>query len=179
MSAEQEVIANLKFISMIKKNEKINTKFMYVQKDGILTRLSRTFLNPDNRYNTLTFVERTINNAFKILEKYSNSNKRIDKKCMENLTKDLLNSRIGLSNIQQTYESDLKFNCDITTLIELIENRLSNEIDEVKGDVFDDEVKEVFDDEVKEVFDDENKDVIDENKDVFDENEVEIYNDES
>ena len=123
MDAEQEVISNLKFISMIKKNEKINTQFMYIQKNGIFTRFSRTFINPDNRYNTLTFLQRTINNTFQILDRYTKYKKENDSQ-YKNIVKDLLKARIGLVNIQETYTDDLKFKCDITTLIETIENKV-------------------------------------------------------
>lgn len=123
MDAEQEVISNLKFISMIKKNEKINTQFMYIQKNGIFTRIARTFINPDNRYNTLTFLQRTINNTFQILDRYVKE-KQTDENHVKNIIKDLYKARIGLTNIQETYSDDLKFKCDITTLIETIENRV-------------------------------------------------------
>lgn len=123
MDAEQEVISNLKFISMVKKNEKINTQFMYIQKNSIFTRFARTFINPDNRYNTLTFLQRTVNNTFQILERYKKS-KRRDEQHVRNIIKDLYKARIGLTNIQETYTDDLKFRCDITTLIETIENRV-------------------------------------------------------
>lgn len=123
MDAEQEVISNLKFISMVKKNEKINTQFMYIQKNSIFTRFSRTFINPDNRYNTLTFLQRTINNTFQILDRYKKTNGR-DEQHLKNILKDLYRARIGLTNIQETYTDDLKFRCDITTLIETIENRV-------------------------------------------------------
>jgi len=127
MDAEQEVISDLKFISMIKKNEKINTKFMYVQKDGLLTRISRTFINPDNRYNTLTFLQRTINNTFRILDAYDKNDLDHSKHLKyKKIIRDLMSARIGLQNIQETYETDLKFKCDVTTLIESIENNYSN-----------------------------------------------------
>lgn len=151
MDAEQEVISNLKFISMVKKNQKINTQFMYIQENSIFTRLSRTFINPDNRYNTLTFLQRTINNTFQILDRYKKTKKR-DEQHVRNIMKDLYKARIGLTNIQETYTDDLKFRCDITTLIETIENRVPLhecviEKENMKDEACADEIKNDDDDD--------------------------------
>ncbi len=51
MDATNEVISSLKFIGKLKKGDKINTKFMYTQPDGVWTRFSRTFINQDDPIN--------------------------------------------------------------------------------------------------------------------------------
>jgi hypothetical protein len=45
MNTYQEVISKLKFIGKLKKGEKVNTKQMYVQEEGLMTTLSRTLQN--------------------------------------------------------------------------------------------------------------------------------------
>ena len=73
MDSYQEIISRLKFIGMLKKGEKINTKQMYVQQEGIATTISRTFWAQDNRINTINFIHETIKFSFELLNNYSRS----------------------------------------------------------------------------------------------------------
>ena len=52
---------NLKFISKVSKGDKINSKKLLLQSDGIVTKISRSVYNVDNRQNALTFIQNTIN----------------------------------------------------------------------------------------------------------------------
>ena len=62
-----EAISNLKFISRIKLGEKINVKFMYVQQDCIVTKISRTIqFENDNIH--LTLSEAQLVEALKLLQ---------------------------------------------------------------------------------------------------------------
>lgn len=126
MDATNEVISSLKFIGKLKKGDKINTKFMYTQPDGIWTRITRTFVNHDNRHNTLNFVQRTIYNAFGVISTYEKSSKVSDKNMCKNVIEDLKNAKVGLNNLRETYSEDLKFNCDISTLLQSIESKLED-----------------------------------------------------
>jgi len=103
MDSNQEIISRLKFIGRIKKGEKINTRHMYVQPDGLGTSFSRTFVYQDNRGNALNFVQ--------------------------------MNAIVGLTNLKFTYINDVKFCCDMDTLLENVKARIANfkvkdEIDE-------------------------------------------------
>ena len=126
MDATNEVISSLKFIGKLKKGDKINTKFMYTQPDGVWTRFSRTFINQDNRHNTLNFLQRTIFNAFEVITTHKHSKKQSEIKMIKNIIEDLKNAKTGLSNIRETYSSDLKFNCDISTLLQTIDSKLED-----------------------------------------------------
>lgn len=128
MEHTKEVISNLKFICKIKKGDKINTKFMYLQPDGIATKVSRSIINIDNRQNTLTFVQNTIKGVFELLEQYEkNKTKEESEKAAFNLlVEDLEESRIGISHLRGTYCDDVKFCCDIDVLLQNIDVRLGS-----------------------------------------------------
>lgn len=125
---DKEIISRLKFIGKLQKGDKINVRFMFVQADGFFTQLSRTFVNKDNRGNTLMFVQKTILTIFEILSQYEKSNKQSDKIMIHNIIYDLKNAKSGLMNLKETYISDIKFCCDIDTFLQMIESKLS-EID--------------------------------------------------
>lgn len=124
MDNNQEIISRLKFIGHVKKGEKINTRYMYVQPDGIGTMLSRTFIYQDNRGNLLNFCQETINRAFELLVTYERSECQQDKLLFNNLILDLKNAISGIVNIKSTYVTDTKFCCDMDTLLQNTEARL-------------------------------------------------------
>ena len=126
MNSDKEVISRLKFIGRIKKNEKINTQHMYVQPCGILTAITRTIFQQDNRNNTMNFVQKTVEDSFILLEKYKDEENFI---LVGLMIDDLLTAKVGLEALKETYVSDLKFCCDIDTLLQLISSRLSNSED--------------------------------------------------
>lgn len=125
MESNQETMSRLKFISKLKKGEKINTKYMYVQPDGFGTSLYRTFCLTDNRTSTLNFLSETIMRAFDILSSYEKSTNEMEQILYNNIIDDLQKSVAGLTNIKSTYSSDTKFLCDIETLLQYINARLS------------------------------------------------------
>jgi hypothetical protein len=126
----KETISRLKFIGRIQIGDKINIKDMYLQTDGLLTQVARTIFQ-ENRNKSLIFVQDTINKTFELLKCYDKSKKNADKYMCMNLITDLKNSKNGLINLKETYISDVKFVCDIDTILEIIEAKLS-EIDIVK-----------------------------------------------
>jgi hypothetical protein len=126
MENNKEIISRLKFIGKVKKGEKINVRFMYVQQDGILTCLSRTFFNIDNKSNTLRFLQATVSKSFDLINLYLNSEKKYEIDLCVNIALDLEESKHGLLNLRETYISDLKFGCDIDTLLQEIEAKLKS-----------------------------------------------------
>ena len=124
MDNNQEIVSKLKFIGKLKKGEKINTRYMYVQPDGFVTMLSRTFFYQDNRCNTLNFCQETINRSFELLITYERSESTSDKVLASNILNDLKQATTGLINIKTTYDTDTKFCCDIDTLLEHINAKL-------------------------------------------------------
>jgi hypothetical protein len=118
-----KVISNLKFLGSIKPNNKFNSKLLYIQPDGIMTKLSRTFFS-DNRVNALKFIEDTINKSFEVLNHYELSNKESDKAMCENIVNDLINSKTGILSLKTTYNDDVRFCCDIDTLIQILDSKM-------------------------------------------------------
>lgn len=124
MEATNELISSLKFLGNIKKGDKINIKYMFVQPDTITTTLSRSFIYPDNRHNTLSFVRKTIDQSFNILSEYSSSDEEYKQSIKNNIIVDLKNIKTGLKNLKFTYITDSKFCCDIETIIQEVDAKL-------------------------------------------------------
>jgi hypothetical protein len=126
MESNKEIISRLKFIGRLQKGEKINVRRMFVQQDGYVTAISRALINQDNRNNTLSFVQNIITRAFELVTLYERSEKESDHVMCSNLIKDLHNCKGGLSNLKDTYISDIKFCCDMDTFLQLIDARLTD-----------------------------------------------------
>ncbi len=124
MDSNQEIISRLKFIGKLKKGEKINTRHMYVQPDGLGTALSRTFMYQDNRGNALNFCQETVSRAFELLITFERSDKNAEQVLFVHLFKDLQQATVGLINLKFTYVTDTKFCCDMDTLLQSITARL-------------------------------------------------------
>lgn len=124
MESDKEVISRLKFIGKVQKGEKINVKYMFVQPKGLATKISRTLISQDNRSNTLNFIRETISRTFEILSMYLISQKESQKNICIHVINDLKQSKNGLINIKDTYLDDIKFTCDIDTLLQEIDSKL-------------------------------------------------------
>jgi hypothetical protein len=123
----KDVVSNLKFIGELNNGDKINTLSLSRQPPGFMTSIKRTLAGNDNRHNTLHFLQKTLYTAFEIIETTDSTSMRAsDKVVMRNLLKDVTKSKIGLSNLKETYASDLKFVCDIDTLIQFIDSKMED-----------------------------------------------------
>ena len=125
METQNETISKLKLIGRISNGDKLNTKYVFIQKDGFLTRLSRLFYYQDNRHNTINFVRNTIYSTFSMIMTLKKSNKRYDNLILLNIIEDLEQAKGGMVNIKNTYADDIKFCCDIETLLEAVEVELT------------------------------------------------------
>jgi len=125
MESDKEVISRLKFIGKVQKGEKINVKYMFVQPEGISTRISRTWVNQCGRQNTLNFLRNTITRTFEIISSYSSSNNESKRHICTHVINDLKLSKKGIVNLKNTYLDDLKIGCDLDTLLEEIDAFLS------------------------------------------------------
>jgi hypothetical protein len=115
MENKEEIISRLKFISHIKKDEKIFVRYISKQNNNLITRILRTTLYPDNRWNTIRFIKDIINSSFEILEKYMQEDNTI---IVQSLLADLIKSKQGIINLKQTYGYDVKFCCDVDIILE-------------------------------------------------------------
>lgn len=125
MESNRETISRLKFIGKIQIGDKVNLKLMYMQPDGLLTQLSRS-INQDNRAKTLIFLQDTINKTFEIFKFYEKSENNSEQIMCMNLYTDLKLSKQGLNNLKETYATDIKFTCDIDTLIQSIDGKIAD-----------------------------------------------------
>lgn len=126
MENNKELISKLKFIGKIRKGEKINVKHMYIQPVGIMTSIHRTIIDQDNRDNTLKFLQDTIFKSFELFVKYENSENESENLMCYNISQDLETSINGLKNLRETYISDVKFLCDVDTLLQVIKSKLES-----------------------------------------------------
>ena len=125
METDKEVISRLKFIGKIQKGEKINVKYMYVQPEGLITKISRTLINQCNRHSCLIFLKNTIIRSFELVSTYKSYNKECYHIMRINILKDLKASKQGILNLKETYKDDLKISCDFDTLIEDLDSKLT------------------------------------------------------
>jgi len=125
MESDKEVISRLKFIGKVQKGEKINVKYIFVQPEGITTRIYRTLINQCNRQNTLNFVRENIKRTFEIIKNYQDSKNESHRHICNHIIYDLKQSQKGIVNIKHTYINDLKVCCDLDTLLQEIEAFLS------------------------------------------------------
>lgn len=119
-TSHSDTISKLKFIGKLRIGDKINTHYLYIQPRGIYTSFARTFMNQDNRVNTLMFVEETITRSFALLETYENTSL-----VFHHMLDDIMHALDGLDNLRETYMNDTKFWCDISTLMQTIDVKMS------------------------------------------------------
>lgn len=130
-----DTITRLKFLSKIRKGEKINVQNNMLQPDSWATSVSRALLNTDNRQNTLTYVQNTINSGFQLFGLYIKSEKLSEKKLAEQIIEDISNAKSGINNLKHTYTDDTMFCCSIETYIQTIDAKLT-EYQEKYPDIF-------------------------------------------
>jgi hypothetical protein len=124
MDNNNEIMSKLKFIGKLKKGQKINTYGIFVQPEGFLTSFTRTFLGYDNRINTYNFIIQVIERIFEILRLYKKSENKSELILYKNIIEDLEKSTVGLENLKLTYSSDIKFCCDIDTILQTINSKI-------------------------------------------------------
>ena len=127
MDTNKEVISRLKFIGRISKGEKINVRHAYpfVQQNDLTTSFSRTFYYKDNRANALSFVRNTIERSFEIVSNYKNSNRKSERVMCRRIVDDIKRAKEGIINLKETYITDTMFCCDMDTLLESIDAKLT------------------------------------------------------
>ena len=125
MESNSETISKLKLIGKLQNGDKLNTKYVFIQKDGFLTRLSRWLYWQDNRQNTINFVRNTIYSTFTLITTLKKSNKRYENLILLNIVEDLEQAKQGMVNLKNTYADDIKFCCDLETLLEAVEVELT------------------------------------------------------
>ena len=134
--SNHETITRLKFLSKIRKGEKVNVMANTLQPDSMLTSLSRAVFNTDNRQNTLTYIQNSINSGFQLFTTYIRSEKTSEKKLASQIIKDIEDSKNGIRNLKNTYQDDIMFCCSIDTYLQTIDAKIE-EYKEKYPDLFD------------------------------------------
>jgi len=120
----QDTISKLKFLSRIGKGHKVNVNLLSLQDAGMMTSLSRSVWNTDNRQNAITFIQNTINTSINLIFKFSKSDRPSEKIIAKEMIKDLMNSKTGINNLKTAYNTDIMFCCSIDTFIQNIDAKL-------------------------------------------------------
>tara|TARA_B110000263_G_C15156090_1_gene440186 strand:+ start:81 stop:800 length:720 start_codon:yes stop_codon:yes gene_type:complete len=121
----EDLSSILKFISEIQKDEKLNTKYLYVSPNNYWTKFVRTVLNSESRDSTFLFIQNNLYKTFTVLDNWANFNKIDNKKDSDNLSplfiksliNDLIKSKQGIKNLQFTYQDDRIFICKLNTCL--------------------------------------------------------------
>lgn len=121
---QQETIAKLKFLGRVNKGEKINVKEMTLQTESYITSMSRSVWFVDNRNNTLSFIQNTVQGAFALLKVLLQSNTVSNKELAKVVVKDIDNARAGIANLKTTYSDDTYFCCEVDTYTETLKAKL-------------------------------------------------------
>ena len=132
-SCTNEILSRLKFIGRIQKGEKINVHDLCVRPDTWLTNVIRTIFCTEGRASTLCFIDNIIKLSFELIKQNSLSDKSSDKSFMINIITDLKHAVNGISNLKETYKTDLMFCCKLDTLIQEINSRLNEYSDTNHG----------------------------------------------
>ena len=137
-----ELLSNLKFLSKINKDQKINVRDMFIQENNWTTSLSRTVYKVDNRKNTLHFIQNLITTSFSTCKSLIHSDNKSDYTMAQSLLKGILNSRNGIENLKYTYKDDIHFACILDTIIENINVQIT-EFNDIHLDWDDEEDKKI------------------------------------
>jgi hypothetical protein len=135
MEFNDDTMSKLKFIGKIQKGEKINVKHMFIQPEGLATKISRSFINLDSRGNTLTFVKTTITQSFNILYSYLTNGTSSHKNLCVHIIDDIKQSKQGIQNLKLTYSSDIMLCCQLDCVIQEIDAKM-DEFSERFPDIF-------------------------------------------
>ncbi len=122
----KEIITKLKFISKIQPGDKVNTKpYFSIVHDDWITSIFRKFYNFESRIQTLQFITETIASTFQIIEQIKRTSIQSEigdtTNILNNLYKDLIACKEGISNLFQTYKNDKIVVCQLETIIENID----------------------------------------------------------
>lgn len=113
----EDVVLNLKLISKIKQNDKMIIVNKIIRVDNRLIQPVLRWYTSDNRIETLQFIEILINKA---LDNISNGVKEDSVYTTDLIKKELINSLIGLENLNATYKNDIY----ISSKIDLLKDKI-------------------------------------------------------
>ncbi len=125
MESDSEIISQLKFIGRIGKGEKVSVRNKTVQPQGMRTSFVRTLWDLDTRWNLLNFITRVLKRSFGLIQVKLATNKVSGRAYCAQVIQDIyIAKEEGIPNVKITYTSDVKYCCDIETLIQDMDSKL-------------------------------------------------------
>ena len=121
---QQDIITRLKFLGKVNKGEKINVKEMTLQSEGYVTALSRSVWCVDNRNNTISFIQNTVQAAFNLVQLLSKNSGISDHELARTIIRDISLAKVGINNLKTTYSEDTFFCCSVDTYVETMNAKL-------------------------------------------------------
>ena len=118
-----EIISRLKFLQNVRSGDKIHTSKISRQPNGWMTSFTR-YIDGEDKTKTLRFLRKTLDDAFELFEMFRTSDKSHQVQVSQIMIKDMQAALVGVGNFKSTYAHDLKFMCDLTTLLESVQMRL-------------------------------------------------------
>lgn len=118
------IISRLKIIGKIEQGYQFDVSTYKIQPYNWWTSFERTFVRPDCRQNTVTFIRNTINDGYMLLlYKLSVSNDS-DVNFCQKLLNDIIDCKKGIHNLckHPRYKSDIGFTSEMETIIDKIDN---------------------------------------------------------
>lgn len=112
----------LQFISEINKDERVNTKYLKIVSNGILSKIYRSIFDNESREKTFLFIQTKIYEATNLIETYLKNRKENDPLLIKSIITNLNKSKIGIKNLQFTYDDDRITVCKLGTLIIYIDS---------------------------------------------------------
>lgn len=112
----------LHFISKINKDERINTKYLKIVSNGLFSKIYRSMFDNESREKTFLFIQTKIYEATNLIETYLKNNKTNDPLLIKSIIINLNKSKIGIKNLQFTYDDDCITVCKLGTLIIYIDS---------------------------------------------------------
>jgi hypothetical protein len=114
----------LKFITLIETGERINVNSISTSQQSWFSSIYRSIFK-ESRNKTFQFLNDVIDRSFELVFLYKDSKKLSDKISCYQILDDIMNSIVGIRNIQQTYIDDRNFFCEMETLLASIFGRLA------------------------------------------------------
>lgn len=127
----EEIIINLKLLNKVEKNQKIITRgeYLNVEPKTIIPEFIRRWNRQDSRQETLRKINSIIDISIKIID---------DPKYKEyNIRKYLLESKVGITNLKETYCLCNQTCSRLDIIIDKINTKLGIEIELPKDDIED------------------------------------------
>jgi len=131
----EDTLLNLKIISNIKENDKLNSlgKIVKINQPYMLQGLERWY-NKESRNSTVVKLDSIVNNSFELTEiilarekdenEDDKSLKENNNQIFQNLLYEMTNSLLGLENLKKTYKDDITISSKLDIIIKKMFNRI-------------------------------------------------------